>query len=321
MTASEARGFALVRRGLRAAVVAAVAGLSVLGPCSAARAEPVPVLDIDPSQPGARLQVNFPSDAYGDADRLLYRVNGSKDIEVDLQVFAGKDEVGFPIELGAAVLVDGKQARFSVDGRLPAKTGKLGLPSPGVVTRAKLSLDGKHLAAGVHSVDLLLFRSDGVPFPCWSFLVVKGTPRAPRPTAKTDFIVAAGGARPAADFSLASDPRPLFGPVRKASPRELESVTLRARLERAAGSEVRLELAVAALLDDTQIPFDEGHAPAVSLEHGHKASAELTLRPLPRTSAGHRLLFVLWRRPLLTEREGFLEARFWPTKQIGGLKW
>jgi hypothetical protein len=85
---------------LRALTLALALALVTLLNVSALHAEeervraPVPFLSIDPKQTGARLQVNFPTQANGDANRLLYHLEANEDLELDLQVFAGRDEVG-----------------------------------------------------------------------------------------------------------------------------------------------------------------------------------------------------------------------------------
>jgi hypothetical protein len=281
----------------------------------------VPFLSIDPSQTGAQLQVNFPPRANGDPNRLLYRIDGREDLEVDLQVFAGHDEVGFPIGLFVSVLVDGKQAKFGLRGAGESMKHALTLPSPGTVVHSSLSLLGERLSPGLHSIDLLLWRADGVPFPCWSFLALKGAPRTLRRPSNA-FLRSSVGTRPAADFRLSSGTEPLFGPVRQVSASALASLSLSAHLERPPRDRELLELGVVALLDGTQVSFrGSGKCPEVELGPGQAADAELAISALPAQSTGHRLLFFLLRRPSPENLSAFLELQFSPTRQIGGVKW
>lgn len=281
-----------------------------------------PALNIDSSQTGQRLQVNFPNGAYGDPNHLLYRLNGGEDVLLDVQVFAGRDEVGFPIELGATLLVDGQQAVFRARLKAPGKTARFELRAPREVVRSTLSLEGRRLSPGVHSVDLLLWRADGVPFPCWSFLLVKGVEGVRTFHASEAFVLKDSGQRPAANFWLSSSTEPLFGPLRRTAPPALESLVLRAHLERSQHDGEPLELGVAALLDGDQVSLSSsGRSPTLQLRSGEAADAELRVRGLPAQSTGHHLVFFLLRRPSLTSREDFLAIRFSPTRQVGGLAW
>jgi hypothetical protein len=284
--------------------------------------ETVPYLSIDPNQGGARLQVNFPAQANGDVNRLLYRLNGADNLDVDVQVFAGRGEVGFPIVLFVALLVDGHQAKFRLNGAGTSTTHPLTLPSPGTVVHAALSLAGQRLSAGLHNIDLLLWRTDGIPFPCWSFLALKGAP-ATLPSPSSDVFARSGvGRRPVAEFQLSSSSEPLFGPLRKVAPSALASLSLRAHLERSERDQEPLELAVTALLDGAQVGFrGSGATPRVMLDPGQIADAELSVAALPAQSTGHRLIFFLLRRPSIENLNAFLTIQFSPTRQLGGIKW
>lgn len=283
----------------------------------------VPFLSIAPSQAGAMLQVNFPAQANGDSNRLLYRVDGQESLDVDLQVVAGTDEVGFPIGLFVTLLVDGKQTKFQLGGAGPSLRHALTLASPGTVVRSMLSLSGQKLSPGIHNIDLLLWRADGVPFPCWSFLAVKGAPGLRAATASEAFERRGGGRRPATHFVLSTSAEPLFGPLRRVQPSAaFESLTLRAQLERGDRGPEPLELAVAALLDGRQVSFaGSGAAPGVELGPAEVAKAELRLPAFRTRGEGHQLIFFLLRRPSLWNLSTFLQAQFSPTRQLGGLEW
>ena len=300
-----------------------------VGAAASARAQqlgaeaPPPYLSIDTAQTGARLQVNFPPRAGNDTNRLLYRLSSNDDLVVDLQLLAGRDERPFPMALFVALLLDGQQVRFSLAGAPESLKHGLTLPAPGMVVHSTLSLPGQRLSPGLHNVELLLWRADGVPFPCWSFLAVKGElPAAHGHPGSDVFVRTAQGRRPSAELRLSSDPEPLFGPLRTVAPTTLGSLSLRAHLERPEREREPLELSLVALLDGAQVSFrGSGKAPSVLLGPGEAADAQLRVASLPVQSTGHQLIFFLLRRPSLQNLDGFFDVSFFPTRQVGGVSW
>jgi hypothetical protein len=284
-----------------------------------------PFLKIEDGQPGKRLQVNFPPSSHSDADRATYWLTAKEPLSVDIQLSMGGEPSRFPMTIRGALVIAGRQTRVKLDRAAELATFTVVIPAAGYVKRFAITAAGSRISRGVQTAALLFWGSDGAPFPCWAFTIVKDSVTRAVSHSGPSFIYGAAAVEDAVTLRMAGPGgRLLIGRPFLTALASDQTVRIEMQVQRAPRPAGRPPVGVTllALLDGRQVAFsDRGTAPRVVLGPGETASGEMSVGPLPGAGA-HQLLFFEITDPAAkanSAEDGFVVVR--PPRQVGGMRW